>query len=91
MANENKMTPGKWRIGNAGKAIFQPTGTKLIADLQGCENARANAQAIAAVPELIAALQELRFQASQFMSLLPVECRDALEQAEEALTKAGVL
>lgn len=54
-----KHTPGPWRIGNAGKAIFQPTGIKLVADLSGLDNAKANACLIAKAPELTEALEQM--------------------------------
>lgn len=55
----DKHTPGPWRIGNAGSAVFQATGIKLVADLARLENHKANAQLIAAAPELLAALRDL--------------------------------
>ena len=54
-----KHTPGPWRIGNAGTAIFHPNKPKYIANLTRCENLKANALLIAAAPELLAACEKV--------------------------------
>jgi hypothetical protein len=53
----NGHTPGPWRIGNAGKAIFAPDEPRLIADLAGLDNARANARLIKEAPRMLELLK----------------------------------
>lgn len=81
-------TPGPWRIGNAGKAIFPPQGIAMIADCAGCDNARANARLIAAAPDLLAALKVLHDAVDALYPgiMLPAElaiARAAIARAEE--------
>lgn len=86
----SKHTPGPWRVGDAGHAVFGPPDSGMypntpITIVQRVVNP-ANARLIAAAPELLEALQDL---VSQVQSL-GIAARLELDQVENALDKAGI-
>lgn len=81
-----KHTEGPWEISqnaNGDYDICTTGGGDMLADLSGCSNAQANAQLIAAAPELLAALQALR-------RVIPADFNMGPEgaKAAEAIAKA---
>ncbi len=91
-----KFTPGPWRIGNAGKAVFHPKGSvKLVADCATFENARENAALISASPDLYAAVEALIVERNYYAQRLAEETgitmsdHSGLEHGIFALNKAN--
>ncbi len=78
-----KHTPGPWRVGDAGRTIFQPVGIKAVAYCDKTENFRANARLIAAAPDLLEALERILGAARGTMD----EVR-ARHEARAAIAKA---
>lgn len=80
---EERYTPGPWRVEGAnGNLVYSPDG--WIADIRGGTTgshspvASANARLVAAAPDLLAALQELRYARTD----------KAKRMADAAITKA---
>lgn len=64
MSNKPKHTPGPWRVGDAGHAIFGPKDSGMypnapITIVRGLAN-KANAALIAAAPEMLEALKQAK-------------------------------
>ena len=88
-------TPGHWRIGNAGTAVFPPKEVFASKPRAIASNlSRADARLIAAAPELLAALEALTSTARTFRNVPLDEQQwtslddDALNSAFAAIAKA---
>lgn len=96
MKTKQSITPGPWRTGDMFNTVFGPkTGApcpEVIATIH--KGNRANAQAIAAVPELIAALRSALGSCDYMLMDCAEDDRAHFENLEEivqaALTKAGI-
>jgi len=65
MKANTQHTSAPWRIGDAGKTVFGPPNGKPSPEIVAETRNRANAQLIAAAPELLAALQIIHANAGE--------------------------
>ncbi|MGB8834097.1 MAG: hypothetical protein WCC95_18245 [Candidatus Sulfotelmatobacter sp.] len=91
MKTKQSITPGPWRTGDMFNMVFGPkTGApcpEVIATIH--KGNRANAQAIAALPDLIAALQGLTdYYAARWG--VDAGAEKVWYAAKDALAKAGI-
>lgn len=61
-------TPGRWRIGDAGKTIFGPKTDAPSPAIVASVKHRADARLIALAPDLLLALTELELRTRQFIA-----------------------
>ena len=59
-ATKQSHTPGSWRVGDAGLTVFGPPNGQPSPETIATVRSRANAALIAAAPDLLAALEDLR-------------------------------
>lgn len=86
---EFKGTKGKWQYDIEGEFVFDVEGGNIIAAIQDIEESKheeyeemdANAKLIAAAPDLLEALMELRGSAI-------IESGDLIRKADKAINKA---